>query len=209
MTKDYSLNFKAIDNAHALWRSKMRGQATPFRSDLSNLDPNAHMLIERTEKGRVVLREVGHFIENLAGGMVAGRTLDALFVDFHRARVREAVDEFFKLTQRAEIKFGIDAARFKFVLFPIRADHGPNDYAFVATNLVATTRVAPNKLAFYSVDYIPLHHQYTQGKYGFAEEKGQFDTGTAPKLRVIAGEGQRGELPVNSLSLVHSIKREP
>ena len=199
-----------IDDTIDQWKEKKRGNAPPFRYDFSKLDENIQFLLSYDEVSGHKIRCSGLFFDGLIGSSVVGRTIASLFNSEDQAKVNESVNRVF--TGPAIVKLEIQTIDepIELVLLPIRAEHGPVEYAFGAINLESMPEFATPKINLSRSDVNELRDAPTTFAVGFAEEKASFSHKPAPSFKVIDGDQMaKGSIKKSVLKIIQNFKREP
>ncbi len=199
-----------IDDTIEQWKEKQRSDAPPFRYDFNNLDENVQFLLSYDAVSGHKIRCSGLFFDGLIGSSVVGRTVASLFNSKDQKHVHETVNRVF--TGPAIVKLEIQTADkpIELVLLPIRAEHGPVEYAFGAINLDSMPEFASPKISLLKANVNELRNAPSTFAVGFAEEKATFAHKARPSFKVIDGDQMRkGSIKKSVFKIIQNIKREP
>lgn len=198
-----------IDKAEAFWKSRCRGTSPPFRYDFSRLEEN-YFLLDRDARGGLRIRSSGLYLECLAGGTLAGRSIHSLIDRPGQNKLNAAVESVFNTPSNAFLDLSCSTGTFSLALFPVRADHGPIDFALGATNLDGIPDTVGGSFDLKHSRIVSLRENATELRYGFAEKRASFQSqhgGAA--LKLISGGGDAGAPLKQQFRVITRVKREP
>ena len=200
-----------VDDTIDYWKSKFHGNTPPFRYDFENIDKNAQFLLTYDPVNGHKIRSAGLYFEMLLGATIIGRTLESLFEPNSQVNISATLNSIFNGPSIAKLNISIhNDYQTQIALMPVRAEHGPIEYALGVINLESYPEQSAPKLTLQSTEIINLRQRDQQKVAGFAEEKSEFKHKTKPQFRVIDGDiGFKEQARRIELQVVHNFKREP
>lgn len=192
------------------WKGKRRGESPPFRYEFDSLNQDIQFLLKYDPENGHKIRLAGLFFESLIGTSLTGRSLPSLFEPEQQTEVNHVVDRLFNGPAIAKLKIVANEKELLMALLPVRADHGPIEFAIGVINIETMPIHSQPKLKYLSSEVVELRKSAEAKVMGFAEDKSSFNHQKTPKFQVINGEGSmRADMRKIELELVKSFKREP
>ena len=199
-----------IEDTIEQWKSKKRSDAPPFRYEFNDLDQNMQFLLSYNASTGHKIRCSGLFFDGLIGSSVVGRSIASLFKSEDQNHVNDSVNRVFTGPAMVTLEIQTTDKPIELVLLPIRAEHGPIEYAFGAVNLESMPEFASPKISLIKSNVKELRDAPSSFAVGFAEGKSSFSHKSAPSFKVIDGNNlAKGRIKKSVLKIIHSFKREP